>query len=416
MKKLIVILSLLLATTASARDTMTGIFNERVRTLRVQLGDNPFAPPMVIMGSNDFLTISFDHLSDDREFLRYRVVRCDANWQPSTLAEVEYLDGFNESMIEEYDYSNATTVHYVHYSFQFPNYDISPKLSGNYLIEVYPENDPESIWFQTRVMLSEQCAPIEAGLSTVTDIDYNDSHQQLAIRIDSERAGVNNPYNDLTVMISQNGRADNEIALSHPLRVSNKTAIYEHQRPLIFEAGNEYRRMEVSSVHYPGMGVESIDYSDPYYHFKLYTDQARAGEAYLYDQTQHGRFFIREYNSSDSDVDADYVVVHFSLEYPELPGTMIFLDGDFTSRRFDPSSIMSYNQATGCYEKVLLLKQGAYNYQYLAVPQGKQSGTTSIIEGNNYQTSNEYLIKVYTRGPLDRTDRLIGVTMINSEP
>ncbi len=390
-------------------DTMTGIFNERIKTVRTDIAGDYFAVPMIMLGAGEAITVSFDHLADDREFLRFRALRCDADWRPSTLAESEYIDGFNESTIDNYDFSRATTVHYVHYSFNFPNEQLRPTLSGNYLLQVYPENDPDEIWFQTRVMVSEQCAPISVELTSRTDIDYNDAHQQLAIAVNTERAQVSDPFNDLIVMISQNGRGDTEVALRKPLRMSANTAIYEHQRPLIFDAGNEYRRMEISSVNFPGMHVEAIDYAHPYYHFLLETDASRAGQQYLYDQTQHGRFFVREYNSSDSDVEADYVVTHFSLDYPEMPGYQIFLDGDFTSRRFDPESIMTYNAGTGRYEKALLLKQGAYNYQYLAVPPGANRGITSVIEGDKYQTINEYIIKVYTRRPTDRTDRLIGV-------
>lgn len=395
-------------------DTMTGIFNERVRTLQVTMDGDIFAIPYVTLGTGEQLTVGFDHLDEDRAYLRYRVVRCDADWRPSTLADSEYLDGFNESAIENYDFSRGTTVHYVHYDFRFPDDNIRPTMSGNYLIQVYPEDNPDDVWLQTRVMVSEQTAPIDIEVTSRTDIDYNASHQQLSVRVDTERARVSDPFNDLRVVIGQNGRADSEVMLRQPLRLSGPVAVYEHQRPLIFEAGNEYRRFEISDVHYPGRGVENIDYVQPYYHFALATDASRAGESYLYDQTQHGRFKVREYYSDRSDTEADYVVVHFSLDYPELIGTQVFLDGDFTSRRFNPESIMTYNRATGRYEKVLLLKQGAYNYQYLTVAPGASRGTASVIEGDKYQTVNEYLVRVYARSPLDRTDRLIGLRMIST--
>lgn len=418
MKRLLTLLSALCCILCgrAITDTMTGIFDDRIRTVRAVTDGNMFAPPVVMEGTGGRINFSFDHLADDRDYFRYRIVRCEADWQPSRLAEAEYLEGFNESPIEDYEFSRATTVPYVHYSFDFPNEQIRPTLSGNYLVQVYREDNPDEVLWQHRVMVSEQTAPISVSVSTVTDVDYNDGHQQLAVTVDTERAGVDNPFNDLRVVISQNGRADNEVALRQPMRMSGSKAVYEHQRPLVFEAGNEYRRMEVSNINYPGMHVEDIAYSRPYYHFKLQTDQSRAGQSYLYDQTQHGRFVVREYNSDESDVDADYVVVHFALEYPEMPGYQIFLDGDFTSRRFDPSSIMTFNRATGLYEKAVLLKQGAYNYQYLAVPPGGKRGTTSVIEGDKYQTVNEYLVKVYTRRPTDRTDRLIGVTQITTEP
>lgn len=395
-------------------DTMTGIFRERVKTLRVVLNNDYFAPPVVVLGTNDRLEVSFDVIDEDRDYLRFRAMRCDANWQPSQVAEIEWLRGFNESVIEDYRFSMTTTVHYVHYSFEFPNEDISPTMSGNYLLQVYSEDDPDTVWLQQRVMITEQCAPISVQLTSRTDVDYNAAHQQLSVAVDLERAGVADPFNDVLVMISQNGRADSEVALRQPLRMSGTSTIYEHQKPLIFAAGNEYRRFEVSNTYYPGLGVEQIAYYHPFYHFKLFDDESRKGVQYLYDQTQHGRFFIREYNSADSDVEADYVMVHFTLDYPELPGHMIFLDGDFTLRRFDDESKMYYNPETKHYEKDLLLKQGHYNYQYLVVPPGGKSGLTDVIEGDKYQTDNEYLIKVYSRGPMDRADRLIGVTRITS--
>lgn len=115
-----------------------------------------------------------------------------------------------------------------------------------------------------------------------------------------------------------------------------------------------------------------------------------------------------------SNIEADYVITHFSLEMPELINTDIFLDGDFTYRRFSPQSRMIYNPTTKCYEKNILLKQGAYNYQYLAVPLGSPQGKTSIVEGNFYQTINEYTVMVYHRPPGSRYDRLVGTTFIYS--
>lgn len=394
-------------------DTMTGIFNERVKTLEVRdaAGDF-FAPAVVMMDGGNALRISFDHLAEDRVYLRWRVVRCDASWLPSTLVESEYLQGFNESMIEDYAFSGPTTVHYVHYSLTFPNEDINPRLSGNYLIQVYPEDDPDDIWLQARVMLSEQSAPIDVALTSRTDIDYNKAHQQLGISVDLEHSAVDDPFNDLKIAVSQNGRGDNEVLVSRPLRMSGSRAIFEHDRKLIFPAGNEYRRFETSSTTYPGLGVEEISYFEPYYHARLFTDGVRSDGKYEYDQTQSGRFMVREYNSADSDTDADYVVVHFSLGKEPVAGEMIFIDGDLTQRRFNDEARMLYNPATGLYERAMLLKQGHYNYQYLTVEPGASKGSTAPVEGDYYQTVNEYLIKVYARGPLDRTDRLIGVTRV----
>lgn len=398
---------------ASAADTMTGVFDERIKSLQVRLDGNDFAAPVVVLGSSDRIRIDFDHLAEDREYFRYSLQHCDARWQPSGLVDSEFLDGFNEGSIEDYGYSQATVVHYVHYSLTIPNEEVAPTISGNYLLRIYRENEPDEPLLQCRFMVSEQTVPVSAFLTSRTDVDYNKAHQQLEICVDTERAGVEDIYNDLRVVVQQNGRLDSERALLRPMRTSGRKAYFEHTPELIFEGGNEYRRFETVSEYYPGIGVESIDFQNPYRHFYLFVDEPRADKPYLYDQTQHGRYFIRRQGAAESDCEADYGVVHFELDMPQLSdGSMIFIDGDFVHRRFDPESEMRFNPVTQRYERAMLLKQGAYNYQYLLVPSGAMRGYTAPIEGDSYQTDNEYLIKIYHRRRGDRYDRLIGVHQI----
>lgn len=389
-------------------DTMTGIYDDNIKTLQVSVDGNAFAPPIAVLGTDQCIRISFDCLADDRDYFRYSLVHCNADWQPSGLVDSEFVDGFNEGIVENYDFSRGTTVHYVHYELTVPDAQMQPLVSGNYLLKLYREDNPDEIVLQCRFMLSENTAMTAVQASPQTDIDYNKKHQQLSIMVDTEHTGVEDPFNDLTIVVGQNGRLDSERMLKQPLRMQGRKVIYEHLPALIFEAGNEYRRFEVVSNQYPGMGVEQIDYFDPYYHYGLYVDQGRADDAYSYDQTQHGRFVVREYNSDDSDIEADYGVVHFALDYPNTSSAMIFLDGDFTLRRFDDNARMVFNPSSGMYERAMLLKQGAYNYQYLIVPPGAKRGFTDAVEGDKYQTVNEYNVRVYHRRRGERYDRLIG--------
>ncbi len=398
----------------SATDTRQGIFDPAFRSLQVWNADTPMSIPVILLGSGERIAISFDELAEDRSYLRYSLIHCNADWQPSALVESEYLNGFNVAEIDDFAFSRATTAHYVNYSITVPNEQIMPMVSGNYLLRVYREDDPETILLQARFMITEQSAGVDAEVTSRTDTDYNRHHQQLSLTVDTERAGVRDPFNDLYVVITQNGREDNKAILQKPLRISGNRSYYEHQKELIFPAGNEYRRMETVSTRYPGMHVAEIGYAAPYYHIELETDYPRNESQYLYDQTQHGGFLVREYNSTEPDTEADYIVTHFRLEMPELSGADIFLDGDFTQRRFDPGSRMIYDRAEGAYISVQMLKQGAYNYQYLVVPRGKEIGMTAPVEGDFYQTVNEYCIWVYHRPPLARYDRLIGGATIMS--
>lgn len=401
---------------AEEMDMSQRIVNPAFKTLKVTLEGNEFAPPVIRLDDPaSRVTVSFDEISEDRRYMRYELIHCDAYWRPEGLVASEFLDGFNEGAVEDYEFSRATLVHYVHYTITIPNREVRITEPGNYLLRVYDESDPEETLLQARFGVSDFSAGVFVGVSSLTDIDANRSHQQVDFTVDIQHvAGIDDPFNDLKVVVSQNGRLDNEVVLTAPQRVLGNRVIYEHLRPLIFDAGNEYRRFETVSTSYPGMRVENITYESPIYNMWLYTDTPRAGESYSYDSTQHGRFFIREYSSSRSDTEADYVMTNFALEMPELPDADIFIDGDLTQRRFDPLSRMVYNHATGRYEQSLLLKQGAYNYNYLTVPSGSEKGATGPVEGDFHQTTNEYTVKVYHRPRGSRFDRLIGVGMVVS--
>lgn len=413
-----------------AENTSTGIFDSRFRTITVEVEGNRLAPPVIGMNSDDRLKIGFDCLAEEREYLRYSIYHCDADWRISDLVDSEVFDGFNLGDVDTYAFSRATTTHYVHYSITLPNKDFQFRLSGNYLLRVFPEDDPDSTLLQVRFMVSEGAVGVRGEATSRTDVDYNGSHQQLELEVDLRSCYVRDVFNDLKVVVTQNGRVDNVAVVTHPSRVSGSKLVYEHIPQLIFPAGNEYRRMETVTMQYPGMGVESIDFHYPYYHHFLNTATPRYSQLYRYDQTQHGRFFVREYNSADSDVEADYSVVHFVLDMLPLPDSDVYLDGDFVNRRFDESTRMHYDPEAGVYHRELLLKQGAYNFQYLALPKNAvaeskrsraafnngvaQSASTAEVEGDFYQTVNEYGVAVYYRTPGERYDRLLGYTVIFS--
>lgn len=389
-------------------DTRTQIFNPNFKTLQLHLDSNEFFPPIINLGTNERLLFSFDELSSELEYLRYRLIHCNSDWQPSDLVESEYLNGFNYANITDYEYSSGTFANYVHYRFTIPNQDMQILKSGNYLVQVYPEDDPDKVMLQARFYVSESALTVSPYITSRTDIDYNREHQQVSVNVSAKDAKLRNWYNDIKLFVTQDSRIDNEVMLTRPNLIESAGVVYEHNKSLIFPAGNEYRRFEVVVTHYPGMNVESIQNYNPYYHVNLFEDKPRSGLPYTYDQTQFGRFKIRESGVINSDTDADYVIVHFTLDAPERHGGKLYIDGDFTNHLFNSSNQMHYNTATGKYELDRLMKMGSYNYQYLWIPDGSSIALSSPIEGNHYQTVNEYMARVYYRAPGDRYDRLLG--------
>jgi len=409
-----IILAIAASVAAYATDTRTAIFDNNFRSLRACTESNYYAPPVVELDGDDRVRIEFDEISPEMRYMRYSLLHCDANWQPSQLVESDYVDGFNEADIEEYDFSSGTFANYVHYGISLPNEDMPILLSGNYLLRVYPEEDSENTLLQVRFSIVEKAVDIFAEVTSRTDIDYNKSHQQVAVTVDTKDYRVENMYADLKVVVTQNARSDNEAIVTNPLRVSSNKAFFEHDRKLIFPAGNEFRRFEMTTTNYIGMGIDRYAYHDPFYHAELKIDEPRCYGSYTYDQTQYGRFTIRESNAFDSNTGADYMIVHFALDIPRQSGGDIFVDGEFTQHNFTNANRMHFNEATNRYELDMPLKQGAYNYQYLWLPHGSKAALTAPIEGDFYQTVNEYQIKVYNRRLGERYDRLIGYTVLYS--
>lgn len=403
---------------SGVEDTRMRIFDSQVKTVAVNPLSNPYFPPIIALNGDDRIVVSFDYLDYDVHYLRYSITHCNADWQPSMLMESEYVDGFNYADIEDYEQSDATFVHYYNYNFCIPNDNFIITKSGNYLLKVYEQDDPDKVLFQTRFMVSENSVNVRADVTSRTDVDYNNEHQQVSFEVMSRTRGqICDPYSEITAVVTQNSRTDNQVVVNRPLMVGADKITYNHNRSLIFEAGNEYRRMEMVNINSINMGVQRIQYFEPLYHATLFTDQPRADVQYLYDQTQFGRFTIRNANYYDqSNVTADYVMTHFTLDTGGAPltGGRIFLQGEFAEGQPQSATLMKWDASTGLYECNIMLKQGAYNYQYLWVPDGTTEGRTGMIEGNKYQTINEYLICIYDHPMGERYDHLVGFAVTYS--
>lgn len=384
---------------------------ETIKTVQVVANNNVFSAPVIELNSRDIITVKFDNLAIEEPRIRYRLLYCNADWTPSSLSETEYLRGFNDNVIDDYRFSENTTVSYIHYRLSFPNDDIQLLLSGNYVVEIYDDYDREHVLLTACFSVVEPLVAIVASASGVTDIDMHNAHQQLNFVINHPQIAFRDPINEVKVTVLQNNCRNNQQESLNPTFIQPNRLVFEHNRSLIFDAGNEYRRFEIINTHYNGMGVFKTRYENPYYHATLYTDEVRANKSWLYDEDQNGRFIVRNSDAYDSDVEADYLLVHFSLTMEQPILQPIFLDGDFTYNCFLPDTKMNYTPQSGSYHQSVMLKQGAYNFRYLC-EQNKNVYSTACIEGNYYETRNEYRIMVYYRPFGVRYDRLIGFAVV----
>ncbi|HRY31807.1 MAG TPA: DUF5103 domain-containing protein [Bacteroidales bacterium] len=369
----------------------------------------------LVLGGTDKLLLEFDDLDGGNRNYLYTVIHCSPDWLPSPLDVNQYLDGYYEDRIEDYAYSYNTLQPYTHYNLRFPNERFGIRLSGNYLLVVFPEDKREEPVLSLRFWVVDPKVKITGEVKRPVVIEDKDEKQQLLFRIKTGTFPIINPYQNLKVIIRQNGRWDNMISNLQPLLVKGDELDYTHDAGNIFFAGNEYRHADLKSVKTPGDRVRKIEPGEPSYDIILANDERRQFKVYITEEDINGRFVVRTTDGTDPSTEADYVWVHFTLPYfPLAADGNIFLSGALTRWQLGKENRMTYNFERKAYELKLFLKQGYYNYAYLFLENGAVQADHARIEGNHHETENEYTIYVYYQAPGNEYQELIAVETIKS--
>ena len=407
-------LSSLFTSKLNAQIYQTGVKLESLKTLTVYPDGDWTRLPVIILDSENKVVIDFDELSHDFKRYAYRIIHCNADWKRSDRSVLEYMEGFPENDVENGEQSVSTLTMYTHYTFSVPNDNIRLLISGNYAVEVYDKDSNGEALLTACFMVVENKTQIDASLTASTDIDFKEHHQQLNFNIRPVGVSINQPLTELKVVVQQNHRRDTEVRNLSPTTMNGEVLKYEHHKDLIFKGGNEFRRFEMTTYKYPGLNVNRVEYFKPFYNVELLPSVKR-NTGYTYDKDQNGRFLIHSQEALEDKTGSDYFLVHFVLpmEEPVLDGGF-FLNGDFVNNRQDATSKLLYHFETKSYEKTLLLKQGAYNFQYVFCPSKGGKPSAESIEGSYWETENEYQIYVYYHPAGERYDRLIGFKQVQA--
>lgn len=414
---LFLVVSFQLASQAGDQLSFTDqVFNNNIKTVQLYKEGWILSYPIIKLNSNEKLVLNFDLLGNSSENYYYTFIHCDKDWKQSDIFPADYIDGFPDNMIEDYKPSFNTTVNYFHYKVTFPNDRISLKLSGNYILIVYPMNDREMPVLSKRFVITEDLANIDMSAHRPRMTTDRNANQQVDFNVDLASLKINDPYRDIFASILQNGRWNNAHTNLKPEFYSNNELKYSALSDKnIFAGGNEYRYFDIKSIRYQSEYVRKIDFLFSNYNVYLTPSEDREFKPYFYWQDFNGKYYIAVQEQKNPETDADYVNVYFTLpSFADVENGKLYVSGSLNNWCFDSNNLMNYNSAQKAFECIMLLKQGWYNYEYVLVKEGITDGVATEFEGSHYETENDYTVIVYYRNPRERFDRVIGTKTINT--
>ena len=356
---------------------------------------------------NEKFSLSFDILSGLEHDLYYVIEHCDFNWEKSQLIKSEYIQGFDDVKIDNYSSSFNTYQIYTHYKISFPNSNTSFKKSGNYIIKIIDEYGDEI--FRRKFILYENLVTVQTEIKRSREIEFINEKQVVNFEINPINIQLNNPSKTVKVKVFKNNELNYSIENIKPQYNMGRKLIYKYDKELSFWGGNEYLFFENKFVRNTSINIRGFDLEDIYSNF-LYEDFSRKNRKYTYNPDINGGFLFNVNNSSNAEFEADYVNIHFYLQKPQAfdSKNKIYVVGDFNNYQISDEYLMEYNSRYNLFELVLKLKQGFYNYKYIAVNQEKKI-IHGEISGNFDETENEYNVIVYYRNYGERFDRVVGV-------
>lgn len=392
-----------LSFTCKAQVTEEIIAPQNIKTIILQELTSERQIPLIELGKT--LTLRFDDINGDEADYYYRIQQYNFDWTPSSLMKQEYLKGMDEQHIQDYENSYNTLQLYSHFRLNIPNQNCRITKTGNYIIEIY--NDDEEIVFSKKFIVYQDRANVGVEIKRSRDLNFIESKQIVQYYISPRNNFFNNPKQNIKTLVFKNNNIKNAITNLKPQYTIGNKLMYRYDQEASFWAGNEYFYFDNKDIRGGNISLQHTELGDLYNNY-LYTNRSRRHDTYTYNPDINGGFVVRNLNADDSNIEADYSQVHFSLEnFENLGDRKVYVVGNFNNYELDEASELKFDPDTATYKNTSLIKQGFVNYKFITHTDNEIDH--SLIDGNFHQTENEYTVVVYYRDVGARYDQVIGL-------
>ena len=432
MQKLHIIFYLLTTILSHSQPNLEEIFykdfnySNCIKSSTLTNNENELLDPIIKLNSNQTLKLSFDDLDNNLKYYMYTFIHCDSNWEKSEIIYSEYLNGFYENYIEEYYYSFNTIQQYIHYELTFPNENINFLKSGNYIIIIYDEYMNPIL--TKRFIVYEDILRIKSNVKRGTFSKDFDTKHEIDFEIYLDNFSIQNPFDEISIIIQQNDDWSNVKKNVQPSFVGKNIIKYDYEEQTSFNAGNEFRKFEISNIDFFSENVDSIYLkeisentlskeievckyiSNDMLYASLKKDFSRNINRYFNNYDLNGKQQLFNERSNNSEYESEYIMVNFHLKYPYDKSNDIYVYGAISNWEYQEKFRLKFDEELQLYTTRALLKQGYYDYQYKI----KNKYNENEIEGNYFETKNEYTIYVYYKPIWARYEKIIGINKITS--
>lgn len=379
------------------------------------LQNNPTTLPIIELNATSVLELHFDEWGKVPRNFFYTFLLCNADWSPAQLTPFDYIRGFQQNRIGQYRVSSLTRTPYVHYQANLPERSALPSRSGNYLLVVYADGDPQKIAFTKRFWVVDNQLTVFAQVQEPFDISKARTHQKIQFEVNAAKLSLASPR-QISVTVLQNGRWDNARTGLQPSFIRGNQLAFNPESETVFPAGKEYRWLDFQSFRFLSDRMADIDRTQDPVLVAVKPDQARGSLRYAYFRDFNGYTQMGTTDAPNPWWQGDYGWVVFNFvpaNGKAFPDKDVFLLGALSGNLLNDSTKMQWNSEKMVYQKSLLLKQGYYNYCYATGKPGLP-GESQWTEGDHWETENEYHLFVYYRSLGGRHDELLAVKTINS--
>jgi len=419
-KQLLILLGLLIGLQAFSANTINPdkVYDSSIKTIRVHPIGNALALPVISLNQMNTLEISFDDLKAKYQNYYYSVELMNADWRSANLSAFDYLQGFNQNRITQYTISSIAIQSYYHYKFTFPNSSCRPTKSGNYIIKVYKDANPQQVVFTSRFFVVDDQVSIFSTIQEPFDGNISKTHQKVQLSVETKKLPFFQP-DQIQVQVIQNYRYNDALSIKSPSFVRGSLLEYNSERDLIFPSGKESRWIDLQSFRLKSDRILNFEATPNGTIVNVKPDFSRSATPYFNFKDLNGHFIVSNTESIDSENQNDYATVIFTYIPPNrlpLLGENLYLSGSLTNNVLDASAEMKFNGVTKSYQKSLFLKQGYYSYSYILRDKSAPDPMLDFneTEGDHWETENAYSIFIYYRPPGARHDHLIGFTTVRS--